>query len=140
MKYKYTLQDGIKNQAEWTLSHYHEDKRQLEEYKRDNMPTCTASYSGMSGGGGPSDPTGRTVERLMTSQYLITTERNIKAVERALKQCDETDARLIDLVYWQQRYNAVGAGEVVGLRQNGTYKRINKILVKVALEMGLIYI
>lgn len=141
MRHKYTLQDGIRNHAEWVLSHYHEDKRQMEQYRQETMPSGTANYGATGGGSsGPGDPTGRAAEKLLTSQYLITTERNIKAVERALKRCDETDMRLIELIYWDKKYNATGAGEVAGLKQNGTYKRINKILVAVALEMGLIYI
>ena len=140
MRYKYSLNPKIKGYVEWQLEHYREDKKQLWQYKSDLIPSITPGYS-LTGGvqsGSPSNPTESTGIKLATNPYIIEMERSISAIERVLSKCDETDKRLIDLVYWKQSYTVVGAGESVGLGQNGSYKRINKILVGMALEMGLV--
>ena len=71
VKYKPSLSPKIKGYVEWQLEHYHEDKRQLRESRQAIMPSCTANYSGMSGGSGPSDPTGQAAERQVLG-YLTT--------------------------------------------------------------------
>ena len=138
MKYKPSLSPKIKGYVEWQLEHYHEDKRQLNEYKQSMMPTCTANYSGMSGGSGPSDPTGQAAERLLMSQYIQTTERNIAAVERTLLDCDECTMKLIDLVYWRRTHTVEGAGNKVGMSTATAYRRVNGVLCLLAMEMGLV--
>ena len=138
MKYKFSLSLKIKGFVEWQLEHYHEDKRQLNEYKQSMMPTCTANYSGMSGGSGPSDPTGSATERILMSQYIQTTERSIAAVERTLSACDECTLRLIDLVYWRRTHTVVGAAIKCHIGKTAAYDRINGALCLLALEMGLV--
>ena len=138
MKYKPSLSPKIKGYVEWQLEHYHEDKRQLRESRQAIMPSCTANYSGMSGGSGPSDPTGQAAERLLMSQYIQTTERNIGAVERTLLGCDECTMKLIDLVYWRRTHTVAGAAMKCHIGKTAAYDRINGVLCLLALEMGLI--
>ena len=139
-KYKFSLNPKIKGYIEWQLEHYLEDKKALEEYKRDLIASPVQGYS-QTGGirtGDISNPTERDGIKLATNPYILSVERTIKAIESALDQCDQTDKKLVDLVYWRRSHTIIGAGEQVGLKQNGAYKRINKNLVKIALEMGLI--
>jgi RinA family phage transcriptional activator len=140
-RYKYSLTPKIKGYVEWILEHYKEDKKQLEDYKNSLMPSVTQGYS-LSGGvqTGVSNPTEDTAIKLVTNPYILSTERNIRAIERVLEKCDETDLKLIDLVYWRRTYTVVGAGKSVGLGQNGVYKRINKILTRIAVEIGIVNI
>lgn len=140
MRYKYSLNPKIKGYVEWQLEHYAEDKKQLEQYKQSMIPSITPGYS-LTGGtqsGGTSNPTEAAGLRMATNPYIISTERSIKAIDTVLEKCDATDLKLINLVYWTQSFTVIGAGERVGLKQNGAYKRINKILTRIALEMGLI--
>lgn len=139
-KYKFSLNPRIKGIVEWQLEHYAEDKRQLEEMKRDMIPSPTASYSltgGVSGG-----DTNRTTEsiavRISTNPYIMQTERSCTAIERALSRCNETDAKLVDLVYWKQSYTVEGAGMKIGLSKSAAYQRINSILGSIALEIGYV--
>jgi RinA family phage transcriptional activator len=139
-RYKFSLNPKVKGYIEWQLEHYKEDKKQLEAYRRDMIPSATQSYS-LTGGvnsGGTSNPTEQAAIRLATNPYILSAERSIKAIEAVLERCDETDLKLIDLVYWRRTHTVVGAGMKVGLGRNGAYKRINKILSGIALEMGII--
>lgn len=138
MRYKFSLAPKIKGYVEWQLEHYHEDKRQMEEYKRDMMPPGIANYSGMWGGSEPGDPTATTVERIVTSPYIITTERNVKAVDRALMACDDETKRIIDLVYWRRTHTVTGAANCINLGKTAAYDRINSAICHIALEMGLV--
>ena len=140
MRYKFSLNPKVKGYIEWQLEHFREDKQQLESYKRDMIPSPTQSYS-LTGGvqsGGPSNPTEQIGIRIATNPYIAATERSVKAIEAVMRRCDSTDLKLVELIYWRQSHTVIGAGESVGLKQNGAYKRINRILCAVALEMGLV--
>ena len=141
-KYKFDLAPAVKTTVEWVLGRYHEDKRELERYKTDLIPSATASYSVSSGTskGGTSNPTESVGIRMVTSPYIFWTERNCTAVERVLSMLDDTDKELIDLVYWKRTYGIVGAGAKVGLGKTDAYKHINNILGLLALEMGIVNI
>ena len=141
-KYKFSLNPRIKGIVEWQLEHYVEDRRQLEEIKRDMIPSPTASYSltgGVSGG-----DTNRTTENvavgIATNPYIMQTERSCKAIERVISGCNETDIKLIDLVYWKQAYTVEGAGMKVGLSKSSAYRHANDILTDIALEIGYVNI
>ena len=135
---KYALHPRIRGYVEWQLEHYHEDKRQLAEYKAAMMPSVTPNYSLAPGGSGISNPTEQAAIRLTTSTYILSLERGISAVDRVLSQLDDNDKALINLIYWQRSYTVVGAAAKIGWSSAQAYRRLNKILCLVALEEGLI--
>lgn len=137
-KYKFALNPKIRGFVEWQLEHYHEDKRQLAEYKAAMMPSVTPNYSLAPGGSGISNPTEQAAIRLTTNTYILSLERGIAAVDRVLAQLDDNDKALINLVYWQRSYTVVGAAAKIGWSKTQAYCRVNKILCAVALEEGLI--
>jgi len=141
-KYKFDLVPEVKNIIEWQLEHYHEYKKQLEQYKNDMIPSPTASYSlaGGTSGGSTSNPTENIGLRMATNQYILFTEQSIRAITRTLERLDKTDLDLIDLVYWKRGYNISGAGLKVGLSVSKSYQHINTILGLIALEMGYVNI
>ena len=141
-KYKFALNPKIKGYVEWQLEHYHEDKKQLEEYKASMIPSATPSYSPVGGiqAGSVSNPTEQAGIKLATNPYILATERSIRAIDRILEKCDKTDTQLIRLVYWKKSYTVEGASMVVGLSRRGAYNRINKIQCLMALEMGMVNI
>lgn len=139
MRYKFSLSPKIKGYIEWQLEHYHEDKRQMEQHRMDMMPNGTAQYGHTCGRSStPGDQTAATVERLMTNQYLQTTERTIAAIDRTLARCDDTTRKLIDLVYWRRTHTIVGASCAVGVSQATGYREVNGVLSCLALELGLV--
>ena len=139
-KCSFSLNPKIKGYIEWQIEHYHEDKRQIEEYKKDLMPSATASYSLTAGcsKGEVGNSTEKTAIKIMSNTYILSTERSIKAIDSVLCQCDDADKLLIDLVYWRRTYTVEGAGVCIGLSRRAAYYRINKLLCAVAAEMGLI--
>lgn len=139
-KYKFSLSPKARKQAEWALESYHEDLRQLERYKLDLMPSGTANYNFTGGGRSsePGTPTENIAIKFLTSAYILNTERCIKAVDRVLEYCDDTDKKMIELVYWSKTYTIEGAGRRANLSRSAAYYRINDILCAVALEMGLV--
>lgn len=138
-KYKFALTHKVRGYIEWQLEHYHEDKKQLEEYKMEMMPNCTTSYNlAQPSNRNNSDITAKTALNLATSPYIMATERSLRAIEKVLSRCDETDKRLIELIYWKKSHTMEGAGICVNLTKTPCYERINKILYALALEMGVI--
>lgn len=139
-KYKFSLNPKIKGYIEWQLEHYPEDKKELEEYKQDLIPSATQSYSQTSGvqSGSTSNPTERDGLKLATNPYILATERNIRAIEIALQKCDGIDLKLIDLVYWKRSHTVEGAGMVAHVSKSAAYYRINSALCAIALEMGIV--
>lgn len=139
-KYKFSLTPKIKGIVEWQLQHYNDDKRQIEQLKNDMVPSPTVGYSltgGVSGG-----ETSRTTEnvavRISTNPYIMQTERSCKAIERVLERCNDTDLKLVDLVYWKQSYTVEGAGMKLNMSTATAYRHINNILSAVAAEIGYV--
>ena len=141
-KYKFSLTPKIKGIVEWQLQHYNDDKRQIEQLKNDMIPSPTAGYSLAGGvsGGGTSRTTENVAVRIATNPYIMQTERSCKAIERVLSRCNETDSKLVDLVYWRQSYTVEGAGMKIGLSKSSAYRHVNDILTSIALEIGYVNI
>lgn len=137
-RYRYALNSKVKGYIEWQLEHYKEDKKQLERYKLDIISTPSPSTDAPVQGGSIESSTERTAMRLATSAYILSTERSLAAVEAVLAKCDETDIKLIDLVYWRRTLTVTGAGMKIGLSKSGAYNRVNRILVMIATEMGIV--
>lgn len=140
MKYKSQLPSQLKGFIEWQLEHYRENKRQVEQYKLDLIPSATPSYSGMPGGGGDNRPTEDLTMRIVTDRYILETTRTVDAISHVLARCSETDIKIIDLVYWRGQYTPEGAGIVVGYARATVYARINAIMTAIAKELGYLSI
>ena len=122
------------------MQYYREDKRQLEEYKREMIPSATPGYSLTAGvdGGEAKRTTEDIAMRIISSPYIRRLEITCEAIDRALQNLDETDMRLIELVYWRREYSVEGAGNKIGLAKSSAYQRINKILGLIAYELGYV--
>lgn len=140
MKYKFSLPLGIKRTVEWHLEHYPEDKRELESYKREMIPSPTQAYSQTAGvsGGEAHRSTEEIVLRLTSSPYVRMLEITCKAITEALQAEDDLTRKIIELVYWKREYTAEGAGLKLNLSKNSVYRRINNVLSRIALEMGYV--
>ena len=140
MRYKYKMSLKVKNTVEWQLSSYREDKRQLERAKTDMMPSAVQGYSLTAGvdGGGAKRTTEEVATKIISAPYIRRLEITIDAIERAFRCFDDTDMKLIDLIYWRRGNTVEGAGMKVGLQKSATYQRVNKVLGMIALEMGYI--
>ena len=140
MKYKFSLPLGIKRTVEWHLEHYPEDKRQLEQYKKEMIPSPTQAYSPTAGvsGGEAHRSTEDIVIRLTSSPYIHMLEIACKAIETALGAEDADTRKIIELVYWRREYTAEGAGMKLNLSTSQVYRRINKVLSRIALEIGYV--
>ena len=138
-KYKFKLDARVKGIVEWRLTRYRDDKRELETAVERLMPSPTPSYPLNSGGSGS---TGRRTEeqafKILSSPYLMQMEHDCKAIDRAMQRFDQTDMKLIELVYWRQEYSIEGAGQLIGLSKSSAYRHVNAILTAVAVEMGLV--
>lgn len=140
-KYVFTLSPRVKGMIEWQLEHYHESKRQIEQYWADMIPSPTPNYSAEGGGSHYVNRTTETVvERIATSPYIEQTVRSCKAIERVISDLDDTDIKLIDIVYWKRSYTVEGAARILHIDRATAYRHINGILSKIALELGYVSI
>lgn len=139
-KYKYSLNSKVKGTVIWQLEKYKTYKTEIEKAKKDLIPSCVASYERKDGVSG--DVAQRSTEnvalRMMSAVHIQFMESTCDAIDRVLETLDDTDKKLIDLIYWQKRYTPEGAGMEVGLTKSSTYQRINKLLGAMALEMGYV--
>lgn len=136
---KSVLQPRVRDFVAWQLEHYRDNKMQLEEYKRDMIPSPTPTYGGTGGHGNEAHrSTEDIVERISSSAYIRNLEQTVKAIQYVIDRLDDTDLRLIELVYFKGTHTVGGASMIVNLSQSAAYNHINKILVAVALELGLV--
>lgn len=140
MRYKFSLKPEIKATVQWQLESYREDKRQLEKAKRDLIPSGVQKYSLTAGvdGGDAKRSTEEVAMKIISAPYIRRLEINVEAIERAMRRFDDTDMKLIDLIYWRKEYTPEGAGMVVGIQKSAVYQRINKIFGVIAFEMGYV--
>lgn len=140
MRYKFNLPPEIKSTVEWQLRYYREDKRQLNEIKRDMIPSGVQGYSLTAGvdGGEATRTTEDIAMKMVSAPYIRRLEITIDAIDRALERMDETDKKLIELVYWRKEYTPEGAGLIVGISRSAVYLRLNKILGLIAFELGYV--
>lgn len=136
---KSVLQPRIRDFVAWQLEHYHDNKRQLEEIKRDMVPSPTPTYGGS---GSHSNEAHRATEdvamQICSSAYLRNLEQTVRAIDYVLSKLDETDMKLLSLVYFKGTCTVAGAAQIVNLSQSGAYKRIQNMMIAIALELGLI--
>lgn len=138
-KYEASLDKRLKEFIEWELEHYPESKRQLEEYKRDMIPSATPAYSLSAGGhSGESRPTENISLKILSDQYVIHTARCIEAIERVLHKLNADDKKLIDLVYWKGSHSISGAALASHTSKSAAYRRINAIITELAKELGYV--
>lgn len=140
MRYKFSLPPEIKATVEWQLRYYREDKRQLNEIKRDMIPSGVQGYSLTAGvdGGEATRTTEDIAMKMVSAPYIRRLEITIDAIDRALERMDKTDKKLIELVYWRKEYTPEGAGLIVGISRSAVYLRLNKILGLIAFELGYV--
>ena len=136
---KSILQPRIRDFVAWQLEHYQTNRAQLESIKRDLIPSPTPNYGGSEG---HSTEAHRTTEditiQISSSAYIRNLEQTVKAIQYVIDRLDDTDLRLIELVYFKGTHTVSGASMIVNLSQSAAYNHINKILVAVALELGLV--
>lgn len=138
-RYKFDLSPSIKATVEWQLQYYREDLRQLEEVKRDLIPSPVPSYSQTTGAAGEAKRTTEDIAmRMISSPYIRRLEISCEAISRVLSNLDEIDLKLIELVYWRREYTVEGAAMKIHLSKTAAYQRINKILGAIAYSLGYV--
>lgn len=138
-KYEASLEKRLKEFIEWELEHYPENKRQLEEYKRDMIPSATPAYSLAAGGhSGESRPTENISLKILSDQYVMHTARTVEAIERVLSRINKEDYKLINLVYWKGSHSISGAALDSHMSKSAAYRRLNAIITALAKEMGYV--
>lgn len=136
---KSVLQPRVRDFVAWQLEHYRDNKMQLEEYKRDLIPSPTAKYGGTTGHGNEAHrSTEDIVERISSSAYIRNLEQTVKAIDYVISRLDSTDLDLVKLVYFRGEYTVEGAAQIVNLSRRAAYNHINGVLVAVAMELGLV--
>lgn len=139
-KYKSSISPRVRGMVEWQLEHYREYKDEIQQYWADMIPSATPKYTDGKGSGEVSRNTENTALRIATSPYLVQTERSCKAIEYVLKNADELDRKLVELVYWKQAYTVAGAAQILHVNKATAYRHINDVLLKIALELGYVSI
>jgi len=76
--------------------------------------------------------------QISSSAYIRNLEQTVKAIQYVINRLDDIDLRLIELVYFKGTHTVSGAAMIVNLSQSAAYNHVNKVLVAVALELGLV--
>ncbi len=136
-RYKRSLEKDVLFRVESRLENYPMEKRQLEEYKRDLIPSPTPAYSLSAGGhSGESRPTEKTTAKIFSDPYLRQTQWYVTAIESVISKLDQTNLRLVDAVYWSRAYSVEGAALALHMSKSTAYRRIDAILVSIAIATG----
>ena len=137
-KYKSSISRRVRGMVEWQLEHYREYKDEIQQSWADMIPSATPKYTDGKGGGEVSRNAENTALRIASSPYLVQAERSCKAIEYVLKNTDDIDRKLVELVYWKQAYTVAGAAQLLHMNTVTAYRHINNILLKIALELGYV--
>ena len=137
-KYKSSISPRVRGMVEWQLEHYREYKDEIQQYWADMIPSATPKYTDGKGGGEVIRNAENTALRISMSPYLVQTERSCKAIEYVLKNTDDIDRKLVELVYWKQAYTVAGAAQILHISRSAAYRRKDRILYNIATELGYV--
>lgn len=76
--------------------------------------------------------------QISSSAYVRQLEQTVAAIQYVIDRLDETDLRLIELVFFKGTHTVDGAAMIVNLSSRTAYRHINNVLTAVAMELGLI--
>lgn len=107
-RYRYTIPTPVRKLIEWELRSYTKNKRRIRT-------------------GSIGDGSDRVRQRVM---------RISEAIEGELALCDETDRRIIELVYIKNKCTPTGAAVEAYVSASEAYARINRFLAGVAERLG----
>lgn len=138
-KQKTKLDDRLKNWVGWLLERYWQDKKSVEQYWKDNIPSPTPVYTDGKAVGNTGRKTENTALHIGSMEYVTRVERDCKSIERVLKTLDETDTELIGMVYWRS-YKVERAAQELHMSKATAHRHINAVLFDIAVEMGYITI
>ena len=140
MAYQRKLEPGVKGYCEHVLRNYHREIIELNRAKNDLIPSYTTSMTPTAGihGGGQSRTTEQTVLLIAGDPYIQGLERRVKAVEQVLETSDTIDKSLLASVYWRRERNVEGTAALLEISKSVAYDRLNKILVSLAINLGLV--
>lgn len=138
-KQKTKLDSRISGCVKWQLERYWLDKKSVEQYWKDNIPSPTPAYTDGKAAGNAGRKTENTALHIGSMEYVTRVERSCKAIERVLKTLDEMDTELIRMVYWKS-YKVERAAQELHMSKATAHRHINAVLFDIAVEMGYITI
>lgn len=140
-KYNFTLAPALRDFIEWQLEYYHDNKRQLNSFKENMIPSQISQYGHKAGSSFDSEkrPTEDiTIRR--NPEYIMEQERIINAIESVLTKLSESDMEIIRLKYWSGELTPDGIALMLNIDKSTLYYRLNNIMVEIARRLGLVNI
>ena len=130
------LNRKVKSYILYEIEMYHENKKQLAEYKQDIIEASPQPPDGQPRGNGLSNPVESKAIKIDSSAYIRRTEQTVRAIERAFERVDCNHYRAIDLMYWRKTHTAIGAAVELHAGKTTIYRWIDDVVVMVAKELG----
>ena len=128
----------IKDYIIYELQMYHENKRQLEEYKRDILEGKDYTVSDMPRGGMTSDNTYSKCEKLLSSAYILKTEQMINVIESVINSLDKNRFKAIELLYFKKTHTVIGVSLEVYAHTATVYRWVDDVVYLIAKELGYV--
>ena len=132
------LNRKVKSYILYEIEMYHENKKQLEAYRRDIIEASPQPPDGQPRGNGMSNPVESKAIRIESSAYIRRTEQTVRAIERAFERVDHNHYRVIDMMYWRRTHTAIGVGMALKASKSTVYNWIDDVVMLVAKELGYI--
>ena len=134
------MRKDLKAYIEAELRDYPRTKAELAELRENLLNESPAPPDGMPRGRRVSDPTLKTVTRLMTDRRINRLQMTIDAIEYVLNGLSDEKRRLMELKYWQRprQLTDVGIAMRLHVSKRMMYYWIDDICTAVAAEMGLL--
>ena len=132
------LERRVRDYILYAIENYHENKRQLEEYRLDVIESKDYTIDGQPRGTDTTDSTQAKAIKLQSSPWLIQTERTTRAIEKELKCLPQFKIKVIELVLWRKTHTATGAAICVDAHPSTVYRWINEIVRSIAKNLGYI--
>lgn len=138
-KKKAKLDYRTRGWVELQLERYWQERKNVEQYWKDNIPSPTPVYTDGKAVGNTGRKTENTALHIGSMEYVTRVERDCKSIERVLKTLDETDTELVGMVYWRS-YKVERAAQELHMSKATAHRHINAVLFDIAVEMGYITI
>lgn len=132
----YGVPDSVRNTIKNELYQFWKNQELLEERKREIIDE-SASSDGQPRGNTTSNTTQQKAIRIVSSRWIIETERRLGFIKEAIKRLTPEEYEVFEIVF-KYRYNQKAAETQKYISKNTYYKVIDKIVYYTALEFGYI--
>ena len=135
MRADYKVPRWVKKKIEHELYQYWDNKKELEELKRDIIESSPPPPDGMPHERNVSSSTESKVIKIRTTRTILAVERRLHYIENAIARLNEEEKQIFEIIF-KEKHNQKMAETYKYISADSYYSVYRKIIYYTAVEFG----